>query len=95
MDMASIVGMAVGATAVIGFLSIWVKMGIERGESKKTMENFAQRIEKNEAAISELKNTTHNIQLEIARSIGKIEAKLDYIKESVTALKGGRRAEEK
>jgi len=90
-----VVGLIVGATAIIGFLSIWVKMGIEKGRSEKSMEVFAQRIEKNELAINDLRNTTHNIQLDIAKSIGKIEAKLDYIKESVTALKGGRRAEEK
>jgi len=83
------------ATAVIGFLSTWIKMGVEKGENKRSMEIFGQRIEKHESEINELKNTTHNIQLEIAKSIGKIEAKLDYIKESVTALKGGRRAEEK
>jgi len=90
-----IITAVVAATTVIGFLSTWVKMGVERGESKKTIEGFGQRIEKNEAAINDLKNATHSIQLEIARSIGKIEAKLDYIKESVVALKGGRRAEEK
>jgi len=90
-----VIGIIVGATSVIGFLTIWVKMGIEKGRGEKSMEIFAQRIEKNETAIGDLKNATHNIQLEIARSIGKIEAKLDYIKESVTALKGGRRAAEK
>jgi hypothetical protein len=38
-----IVGIAVGATAIIGFLSIWIKMGVEKGENNKSMENFAQR----------------------------------------------------
>jgi len=83
------------AATVIGFLSIWVKMGTEKGKNEKSMETFGQRIEKHEAALTELKNTTHSIQLDIAKNIGKIEAKLEYIKESIAAQKGGRRAEEK
>jgi len=90
-----VVGIVVGATSIIGFLSIWVKMGTEKGRGEKLMETFGQRLEKHEIAINDLKNTTHNIQLEIARSIGKIEATLESIKESVMALKGGRRAAEK
>jgi peptidoglycan hydrolase CwlO-like protein len=93
------------ATAIVGFLSLWVKMGIEKGENKKAAELLEQKTNKHEADINELKNTTHNIQLDIAKSMGKIEAKLDSmgkieakidsIGERVAALKGGRRAAEK
>jgi len=90
----SIIAAVAGATAIVGFVSIWIKMGVERGESKKSIETIERRVGKNEEAISELRNTTHGIQIEIARSVGKIEAKLDFITETVASLKGGRRAKE-
>ncbi|MDR0487658.1 MAG: hypothetical protein LBG91_05370 [Treponema sp.] len=112
MDIVAIIG---AAMAVIGFLSVWIKMGVEKGEHKKTTELLEHKTDKHETEITELKNTTHTIQLDWARSmgrieakldsigkieakmdsIGKIEAKLDSVSESVAALKGGRRAEEK
>jgi uncharacterized protein YoxC len=102
MDIIAVIG---AAMAVIGFLSVWIKMGVEKGEHKKTMELLEQKADRHEADIAGLKNTTHTMQLDWARtmgkieakldSIGKIEAKLDLIGESVAALKGGRRAEEK
>ena len=90
-----IAGIIAGAMAVIGFISVWVKMGIEKGENKKRLETLEKKAEKHEDSIAELKKETHGIQIEIARDIGKIEVKLDHIKEAVDALKGGRRAKEK
>jgi hypothetical protein len=85
MDIVAITG---AAMAVIGFLSVWIKMGVEKGEHKKTMELLGQKTDKHEADIAELKNTTHTIQLDRARTIGRIEAKLDSIGEKVASLKG-------
>jgi len=102
LDIIAVIG---AAMAVIGFVSVWIKMGVEKGEHRKTMEQLEQKANKHEADIAELKNATHNIQLEAARTmgridakldqIGKIETKLDSLGESVAALKGGRRAAQK
>ena len=92
-----IIGIIAGAMAIIGFLSVWVKMGVEKGENKKAVETIEKKVEKNEGAIVEIRNATHSIQLDIARSVGKIEARLDFIKEAIEKLepKGGRRAAQK
>jgi len=104
LDIIAIIG---AATAVIGFLSVWVKMGVEKGEHHKVMELLEQKAKNHEADIAELKNATHGIQLEAAKTmgridakldqIGKIEAKLDSLSESVAALKvkGDRHAAQK
>ena len=84
------------AMSLIGFISVWIKMGIEKGEQKRTIQMLEQKTEENKASIVELKNTTHSIQLDIAKSIGSIEAKLDGIKETITTWRGGdRRAAKK
>jgi len=89
-----IIALVAGSMSVIGFLSVWIKMGVEKGEQKKVMELLEQKTGKHEEEIAELKQTTHGIQLNIAGSMGRIEVKLDYLKETVDALKGGRRATE-
>jgi len=102
LDIIAVIG---AATSVIGFLSVWVKMGVEKGEQRKVTELLEQKAESHEADIAELKNMTHGVQLDWAKAIGRIEAKLDQIGkieakldslgESVAALKGGRHAAQK
>jgi hypothetical protein len=88
-------GIIAGATALIGFVSIWIRLGVERGEQKKTVKLIEQQMAVHEAAIESLRKETGSIRLEIAKSFAKIEVTLEYIKESVTALKEARRAAEK
>jgi hypothetical protein len=100
-----IIALVTGFMAIIGFISVWVKMGVEKGELKKAMEQQEKKTDNHEKQIAEIKNTSHGFQLEIAKSMGKIEAKLnsiekievklDSISGQVAALKGGRRATEK
>jgi len=87
----------VAATTIIGFLSTWIKMGVEKGEQKRTILLFEQNLAKNNGDIEELKRATHDIRVEIARSFAKIEVTLEHIKETVEDLKprGGRHAAEK
>jgi len=89
LDIVAVIG---AAMAVIGFLSVWIKMGAEKGENKKTLEQLEQKANKHDVEIGELKNTTHGTQLEIARTVGRIEAKLDSIN---AALKEERHAAQK
>jgi len=90
-----VVGAVSAALTVIGFVAIWLKVGIIQGRQDKTLEVIEKRLARNEGDVETLKSKTESIQLEIARSVGKIEAKLDYISESVAALKGARRAAQK
>jgi len=90
-----VIALVAGSMSVIGFLSVWIKMGVEKGEQKKAMELLEQKTGKHEKEIADLKNKTHSIQLDIARSMGRIEVKIDHLKETVDAIKGGRRAAEK
>ena len=83
------------AVTLIGFVTVWFKVGRSQGKQEQTLETHADRIKKNESDIIELQRGHADLRVSIAAFMGKIEAKLDYIKESVTALKGGRRAEEK
>lgn len=100
-----VVAIVTAASAVVGFLSMWIKMGVEKGEHRKLTETLEHKILEHEKEIADIKNTTHSIQLDIAKSIGKIEvkldtmgkieSKLDTISETVATLRGGRRAQEK
>jgi len=86
------VGMVAGATALLGFVSTWIKLGVEKGEQKKTVKLIKQQLSKHEGEIESLRKETHDIRLEIARSFAKIEVTLDYIKESIAVLRGNHHA---
>jgi len=88
----SLLGIAMN---LIGFVTVWVKFGHSKGKQEEQIYRIEKKAEKNEQDINELKGETKNIQIDIARHMGTVEAKLDFIKETVTALEGGRRAAEK
>jgi septal ring factor EnvC (AmiA/AmiB activator) len=100
-----IIAVVTGSAAIIGFVSTWIKLGVSRGEQKKSMELLEEKTNKHEKEIADFKNSTHRFQLDLANSMGKIEVKLnsiekiekklDSISDQVAALKGGRRAAEK
>jgi uncharacterized protein YoxC len=93
----NIAGIIAAATAVIGFVAVWIRVGNRLGKNESTLEALNERMGKAEKDIAGLKNDTHEIKIEIARFMGVIEGKFDYIKEIITDLKGqgGHRAAEK
>jgi peptidoglycan hydrolase CwlO-like protein len=79
---------------VIGFIAVWIKIGGRIGKQENRLDMVEKQQSKAEGEIASLKNETGSIQVEMARSMGVIETKLDYIKETLASLRGGRRAVE-
>jgi len=82
------------AMSLIGFVTVWIKIGHDKGRQEEVISTLKQKTEENEMRISEIKSKTHGLELRIAEFMGEIRVKFDYIKESVVELKskGGRRA---
>jgi len=85
------------AVTLIGFITVWFRIGNSQGRQEKTLETLSDRVKKNENDIIELQREHADLRVSIAAFMGKIEAKLDGIREAIAELKGkgGRRAEEK
>jgi hypothetical protein len=83
------------AMSLIGFVTIWIKHGQDKGKQEAAVKTLEEKTSKNEKDIAELKSETKNIQIAIAGRMGAMDAKLDFIKDAVAALRGGRRAAEK
>jgi hypothetical protein len=95
MDILSFVAIA---TSLIGFVTVWVKIGIDKGHQDEIIKVLVQKTEENKKDIMEIKSKTHGIELRIAEFMGEIRAKFDFIKETVNELKsknGGRNAAKK
>jgi len=92
-----LMGLIAMIMSLVGFVTVWVKIGIDKGRQEEMIYALKQKTEKNEAAISETKTKTHGIELRIAEFMGEIRAKFDFIKETVSTLKpkGGRCAAQK
>jgi len=92
-----ITGVIAIATSLVGFVTVWVKIGIDKGRQEEAVKTVRQKTEKNEERITGLENKTHGIELYAAKMMGEIKVKLDYIKKTVNELKprGERRAAEK
>jgi len=85
------------AMTLIGFVTVWFKVGSSQGRQEKTLETLNEKVNKNERDIIELKREHTDMRVNIAAFMGKIEAKLDGIIEAIAELKGkgGRSAEKK
>jgi predicted nucleic acid-binding Zn-ribbon protein len=91
----NIAGMIAAATAVIGFVAVWIRAGNRLGKNENTLETLKEQMGKAEGRIAALEAETVSIQVSIAGTLGEIKAKLDSLRETVATLKGGRRAAEK
>ena len=85
------------AMTLIGFVTVWFKIGNSQGKQEKTIETLTDRVKKNEGDIAELKREYADMRVSFAAFMGKIEAKLDGIREAIAELKskGGGHAEKK
>lgn len=90
-DIAGLIGIA---TSIIGFATIWIRIGVDKGRQEEKMKTVIQKTEKNEQDVTELKNKTYGIELRIAEFMGELRVKLEYIQKNIEELKpkGGRRA---
>jgi len=85
------------AMSVIVFVTVWVKIGVEKGRQTEIIEGLGKKTEENKLRIAEVENKTHGLELRIAEFMGEIKVTLGYIEKAVNELKpkGGRRAAEK
>ena len=89
-----IIGVVSGAITIIGFITIWIKVGHSQGQLEEVVKNLIKQTEKNEVDITELRNSMHKTQIDVARFL-VIETKLDNIKETIASLNSGRRYAQK
>jgi len=89
-----IIGIVSAAITIIGFITIWIKVGHSQGQLEEVVKNLIKQTEKNEGDITELRNSMHKTQIDVARFL-VIETKLDNIKETVASLNGRRYAQKK
>ena len=75
------------AMSVIGFVTVWIKIGIEKGRQEEVINMLTKKTEENKLRITEIDSKTHGLELRIAEFMGEIKVKIDYIKETVSELK--------
>jgi len=88
----SLIGVAM---SLIGFVTVWIKLGVDKGRQNEIINGLVKKTEENSQHIAEIENKTHGLELRIAEFMGEIRVKIDYIKETVSDLKRGRHAAEK
>ena len=84
---AGFAGVIAIAMSLVGFITVWVRLGQDKGRQETMIAALKQKTEENAQSITELKNKTHGIELRIAEFMGEIRVKLDNIKETVSELK--------
>ena len=93
-DIAGLVGIAM---SIIGFVTVWVKIGHDKGRQDEVIKKLEVKSDKIEMSVAKIESKTHELELRIAEFMGEIRVKFDYIKETVCELKskGGSHAAKK
>ena len=83
--------------SVIGFVTVWIKFGHDKGRQEEVINALKKTTEENKSGISEVRSKTHNLELRIAEFMGEMRVNINDIKETVSELKpkGGSRAAKK
>jgi len=92
-----VAGLIAIAMSIIGFISVWIKVGHDKGRTEELIHTLKEELKESKASITEIKTKTHGLELRFAEFMGEIRAKFDFIKEAVSDLKpkGGSRAAKK
>lgn len=81
-------------TAFIGFISIFVKLGKERGEFNVTMREIRKDVDTNAKDINSLGSKVNQMQIENTKMMTTLSSDLGWIKSSLmdikSEMKGGK-----
>ncbi|MCL2186531.1 MAG: hypothetical protein FWB86_11895 [Treponema sp.] len=96
-ELTGIAGFTAIAMSVIGFITVWIKFGHERGRNEEMIKALERKTEENKTNIAKMEANVHGLELRIAEFMGELRVKFDFIKETVAKLevKGGSRAAKK
>ena len=93
-NLVSICALCGGLLSVAGFVALWLKMGIEKGQNDNRLAMVEKRQDKQEQEIDDLSKEQHSMSTGWASFCGEIRANIEYIKQSIDDLKerqGGER----
>jgi len=90
-EITGVAGFIAIAMSLISFITVWIKVGHERGRNEELIKALEHKTEENKANIAKMEANVHGLELRIAEFMGELRVKFDFIKETVAKLesKGG------
>lgn len=85
--MQELIAIIAGAMTIIGFLAVFIKIGIDKGDTSRRIETLEDKVDDH---IKDYESTSKEFQLlqrDTASFMGRIEANLDFIKQAISELK--------
>ena len=76
-----------GASSIIGFIAVFVKMGREKGVADTEMREMRKDVDKNAVDINSLWAKVSQMQIENTRLISTLSSDLGWIKASLSDIK--------
>lgn len=93
--MQELIAIIAGAMTIIGFLAVFIKIGMDKGDTSRRIGTLEGKIDDH---IKDYESTNKEFQLlqrENASFMGRIEANLEFIKESINELKTKKEKEDR
>ena len=71
---------------VIGFVAVFIKLGIDKGDTSRRLQNVEQKVAEHDRDIELHDKEIHGIQKDTAGFMAKIDTTLSFIKDSLARL---------
>ncbi len=85
--MGDVVSLAVGGTAICGFIAIWIRMGIHKGASDAKIKETEGRVTKLETQVETMREEKHAFEKEIVEIMAEVRTKIGFIFQGIAELK--------
>lgn len=76
-----------GALALIGFVTVWVRVGIHKGQSDNRLTVVEQRNVELEKKVESLRSDLRNFEVEVVRGISKLQTTVEFVLKGLDELK--------
>ena len=82
-----IIAIVSGCVTVIGFVSIFIKIGIDKGDTSRRITHVEEKIEEHLKEYELTNREVHGLQKEWAGFMARIDANIDFIKQTINELR--------
>lgn len=72
--------------AIMGFVTVFIGLGVFKGEITHRMKNVEEKVDKHEELIEEMRDDHQSLKVQVTSMTAEIKVRLDYIQNQLASI---------
>lgn len=75
-----------GLMTIMGFVTVFIGLGVFKGEITHRMKNVEAKVDKHEELIEEMRDDHQSLKVQVTSMTAEIKVRLDYIQDQLASI---------